>query len=100
MRGVHPNWRRVGAAAGAVDAVIGLGAGAFAVRVLEEPPWAFAVYAVAIGTSVNVALIAIGYADTLLASAALLAAATTAVLAAGGERTLAATILLIAGATV
>ena len=52
------------------------------------------------GVSVNVALIAIGYADTLLASAALLAAATTAVVAASGERTYWATVLLVAGAVV
>jgi hypothetical protein len=83
-----------------VAVAIALAAGAFAIRVLHEPTWAFAVYAVAVGVSVNVALIAIGYADTLLASAALLAAATTAVAAAGGERTYWATVVLVAGAVV
>src|SRR5437588_3021399 len=83
-----------------VAVVIALAAGAFAVRVLHEPPWSFAVYAVTVGASVNVALIAIGYADPLLASAALLAAATTAVLAASGEQTYWATVLLVAGAAI
>ncbi|MFN2543676.1 MAG: hypothetical protein ABR600_03765 [Actinomycetota bacterium] len=78
--------------------VIGLCAGAFAVRILREPPWAFPVYAIGVGASVNVALIAIGYADTLLASAVLLAAATTAVAAAGGERGMVGTVALVAGA--
>src|SRR5438309_1602404 len=64
-----------------VASVIGLGAGAFALRVLREPPWAFAVYTIVVGASVNVALVAIGYADTLLAAAVLLAAATATVLA-------------------
>jgi hypothetical protein len=80
-------------------AVIGLATGAFAVRVLREPPWSFAVYAVGVGASVNVALIAIGYADTLLAVSVLLGAATAAVLAAGGERTVPAVVVLLAGAT-
>src|SRR5207248_2576286 len=79
--------------------VIALAAGAFAVRVLGEPGWAFPVYAVGIGASVNVALIAIGYADTLLASSILLAAATAAVLAAGEEATIAGTMFLMSGAT-
>jgi hypothetical protein len=77
---------------------IGLAAGAFALRVLREPRWAFAVYAIGVGASVNVARIAVSYADTLIASVLLLAAATAALIATAREGALAATIVLVTGA--
>lgn len=79
-------------------AVVALGAGAFAVAVLREPLWAFAVYGIVVGGSANVAVTSVGYADTLVVAALATAAAATAVLAAGGGAGILVSILLLAGA--
>lgn len=76
--------------------MVALGAGALAIRGLREPPWAFAVYAVAVGASANVALVATGQFDNLVADGLLVAAATAALMAADGSRAVAASILLLA----
>lgn len=78
--------------------LIGVGAGIFSRRCLDEPLWAFPVYAVVVGASVNVSITAPGLAANLLVDGLVMAAATTAVLAAGGNRTVVATLLLMAGA--
>jgi hypothetical protein len=79
--------------------IIGLGAGAFALRGLREPSWAFGAYVVGVGASVNVGYTATGLADNLIIDALVMAAATTALMAADAQRTSAATILLFAAAT-
>ena len=78
--------------------IIGLGAGALMTSALDEPRWSFPVYLVAVGGSVNVALMAVGYGDNLLVSGVLVAAATCALLAADGRRGVVATGVLLAGA--
>lgn len=79
---------------------IGLGAGAFALQGLAEPRWAFPVYAVAVGTSVNVTLTGVGRADTLMVMGLAMAVATTALMAADGRATVAVSVLLFVGAAV
>jgi hypothetical protein len=76
---------------------IGLAAGAFAVRSLGEPLWAFPIYAVAVGTSVNVARTAVGYTDNLIFDAVAVAAALLVILVVQGEGGIAGGILLLAG---
>jgi hypothetical protein len=83
---------------GVMAAAIGLGAGVFALRILREPEWAFPVYAIAVGASVNVARTAYGYADTLIVLVILMAVATTALLFADRRPGAGATVLLLAGA--
>lgn len=78
--------------------LIGLAAGTFAVRVLREPLWAFFVYAVIVGVSINVALTAPGLSDNLIVDAVVMAAATTALLVSAGMPTTVATVLLMVGA--
>lgn len=80
--------------------LVGLGAGAFAIRGLREPRWAFLVYSIGVGTSVNVVLIAVSHADNLIVLAVVASAAATALLAAGGDRGGTATAALLAGAAV
>jgi hypothetical protein len=79
---------------------VGVAAGAFAVAVLREPRWAFLVYAVGVGASVNVVLTSVGHADTLLSLALAMAAATAAVSATERGRGLAAGIILLTAAAV
>lgn len=82
-----------------MGAVVGLAAGAFARRSVREPGWAFPVYAIVVGASVNVAVTATGLIDNLIIDGLLVAAAVTALLAAEGMPAFTATLLLIAGAT-
>jgi hypothetical protein len=80
-------------------AVIGLAAGAFAVRSLREPLWAFPIYAVAVGASVNVARTAVGYTDNLMFDAVAVAAAMLVIVVVQNEGGIAAGIELLAGGT-
>jgi len=82
-----------------VAAAIALAAGAFAVAVLAEPRWTFSVYAVLVGASVNVELMAAGYFDNLLAAAAVMAACVAVLLAVDGRRGGVLAVVLLAGAT-
>lgn len=82
-----------------VGTMVGLGAGAFALSALREPRWVFPIYAIVVGASLNVVLTASGLLDNLLLDALIMAAAVTALLAAEGRRTTAATLGLVAGAT-
>jgi hypothetical protein len=75
---------------------IGLAAGAFAVRSLREPLWAFPIYAVTVGASVNVARTAVGYTDNLIFDALAVAAALLVILVAQSEGGLAGGIALLA----
>ncbi len=52
---------------------VGLAAGSFAVDVLEEPPWAFAVFAIVVGGSLAVVRTAVGSLDALLVESVVLA---------------------------
>lgn len=65
---------------------IGLAAGAFAREVLEEPSWAFGVYALATGASFAVVRTAVGSIDNLLVDSVVIAAMTTSIVAAAGRR--------------
>lgn len=76
--------------------VIGLAAGALAVRVLGEPRWAFAVYGFLVGASLNVVLTASGLLDNLVLDGVILAAAAGALLVSAGERAVAMTLLAVA----
>jgi hypothetical protein len=85
----------------AVAATVGAGAAAFARACLERPRWLAPVFAVAVGASPLVALMARGHADNLLLSVLAIGAAASVLLAAGGGRTVAASALLLgAGAAV
>ena len=53
--------------------LIGLGAAALAVDGTGEPRWSRPVYALAVGASVNVALMSLGYLDNLLVAAVVVA---------------------------
>jgi hypothetical protein len=75
---------------------IGLAAGAFAVRSLREPLWAFPIYAVTVGASVNVARTAVGYTDNLIFDALAVAAALLVILVVQSEGGLVGGIALIA----
>ncbi|MFL5798961.1 MAG: hypothetical protein ACJ77A_13635 [Actinomycetota bacterium] len=77
--------------------VIGLAAGALAVGPLREPPWAFPVYAIAVGASVNVFLTGVGYADNLMVDGIAVAIAAVAVAVSGGRASIGALALLFAG---
>jgi hypothetical protein len=77
--------------------VIGLAAGALAVGPLREPPWAFPVYAIAAGASVNVFLTAVGYADNLIVDGIAVAIAATALAVSGGRASVGAVAALFAG---
>jgi hypothetical protein len=76
---------------------IGLAAGAFAVRGLGEPLWAFPIYAVTVGASVNVSRTAVGYTDNLIFDAVAVAAALLVILVVQGEGGLAGAIVLLTG---
>jgi hypothetical protein len=81
--------------------LIGMAAGALAADGLGEPAWSRPVYAVAVGGSVNVALMSMGYLDNLLVAAVVLACgkcALTSVDRRGGG--LAASLLLAGAATI
>ena len=82
---------------GVVPAVIGLAAGALAVTAFEQPRWSFPVYAVVVGGSVNVSIMAVSHLDTLLVSGVVLAAAAAVLDAADGRRTAAAAVILLVG---
>jgi hypothetical protein len=77
--------------------VIGLAAGALAVGPLREPPWAFPVYAIAVGASVNVFLTGVGYADNLLVDGIAVAVAVVVLAVSGGGLGTGAVALLFAG---
>jgi hypothetical protein len=78
---------------------VGLAAGSLAVRCLRQPRWAFAVFAVATGASVQVSRMAgPAYLDNLLLAPIAVAAAGLALFAAGGDRGAAGAVaLLVAG---
>jgi hypothetical protein len=79
---------------------IGLGAGAFAVRALREPRWAFPIYAVAVGTSVAVAQTARGRQDNLMTDLLVMGVAALLVSVATGAGGTAACVLLLGASTV
>ncbi len=85
--------------AGAVPAVIGLAAGVLALVAFEQPRWSFPVYAVIVGGSVNIAIMAVSHLDTLLVSGVVLVAAAAILDPGGGGRTLVAAIVLLVGGT-
>lgn len=85
--------------AAVVGISIGLAAGAFAVRGLAEPVWAFPIYAVAVGASVNVARTAVGYADNLLFDAVAVAVVLLVILVVQHEGGMAGGIVMLAGGT-
>ncbi len=78
--------------------IIGLAAGALMTSAVDEPRWSFPVYVLAVGGSVNVTLMSVGYGDNLMVSGVLVAGATCALLAADGRRGVVATGVLLAGA--
>ena len=81
-----------------LSVVIGLAGAAFARGGMREPSWSFAVYAVLIGASVNVAITAYGYIDNLTIDGVLIAAALMALLAADGRPAIGAGVFLMVGA--
>lgn len=81
-----------------IGVMAGLAAGALAVRALREPMWAFPVYGVVVGASLNMTIIAVGRTDTLLMAGLTVAAAATALVAAEGRGGAAAPVLLLAAA--
>jgi hypothetical protein len=78
--------------------VIGLSAGALAVAALGEPRWTFPVYALLVGGSLNVELMAAGYFDNLFAAAVVVAACVTVLLAIDGRRGIGPSITLLSAA--
>jgi len=77
---------------------IGGAAGAFAVEILDEPPWAFPLYAILVGGSLAVVQTASGSLDNLTADSVALAAAAVALMAASGRRCVIAGGILVAAA--
>src|SRR5919106_2316147 len=77
---------------------IGLAAGAVAIELLREPPWAFAVFVAGLGTSAAVVGSAVGSLDQLLVETLLMAAAATIPLVIAGRRGSIAMALLLAAA--
>ena len=77
---------------------IGGAAGAFAVEVLDEPPWSFPLYAILVGGSLAVVQTASGGLDNLTADSVALAAAAVALIAASGRRGLIAGGILVSAA--
>ncbi|HJV03908.1 MAG TPA: hypothetical protein VJ868_01475 [Actinomycetota bacterium] len=80
--------------------IVGLGAGALAVRCLREPGWTHPLFAVAVGASVHVALTAVGHVDALVVDGLAMAAAATSVIAARAGPAAVATAILLAAAAV
>ncbi len=78
--------------------LVALAAGAFAIGALEEPPWAFGVYAIGVGASTHMARIAVGSHDNAFVMGMLVAFALTALLAAAGRPAIVGSIVLFAGA--
>jgi len=78
--------------------LIGLAAAALAVEGLGEPGWSRPVYALAVGGSVNVALMSLGYLDNLLVAAVVVACGTCTLMAVDGRGGGVAASLLLAGA--
>ncbi|MDP9342810.1 MAG: hypothetical protein M3Q23_12115 [Actinomycetota bacterium] len=78
--------------------LIGLAAGALAVDGLGEPAWSRPVYGLAVGGSVNVALMSLGYLDNLLVAAVVLACGTCALASVDGRGGGVAASLLLGGA--
>ena len=77
---------------------IGGAAGAFAVEILDEPPWGFPLYAILVGGSIAVVQTASGSLDNLTADSVALAAAVVALIAASGRRGVIAGGILVAAA--
>jgi hypothetical protein len=85
----------------ATAVMIACGAAAFARACLMRPSWQAPLFALGVGASPFVALMAGGHADNLLVSVVALAAATTVLMAADGDRTIvASTVLLGSGALI
>lgn len=78
--------------------IVALAAGGLAVGALEEPPWAFGVYAIGVGASTHMARIAVGSHDNAFVMGMLVAFALTALLSATGRPAIAGSIVLFAGA--
>ena len=78
--------------------LLALAAAAFALLAAGEPPWAAPVYALAVGASINVALLSVNYLDNLLVAALLLGCAVCCLRAAAGRAGRAAAGVLFAGA--
>jgi hypothetical protein len=78
--------------------LIGLAAAALAVEGLGEPRWSRPVYALAVGGSVNVALMSLGYLDNLLVAAVVVACGTCALTSVDRRGGSVAASLLLAGA--
>lgn len=83
-----------------IAACVALVAGAFALEILDEPSWAYPVYALAVGVSVEIARTTVMSHDNLLADLVLLAGGTVALLAADRRATRAAAIVLLAGGAI
>jgi hypothetical protein len=77
---------------------LGMAAGAFAVEVLEEPPWAFPVYLAIVGLSLVVVRTAVGSSDNLQVDSVLIAGGTAAMLFSVGRRGGVAALLLFLAA--
>jgi hypothetical protein len=77
---------------------IGLAAGAMAVTALGHPPWALAIFVLALGTSAAVTGTAIGSLENMVADVPLMALAGVVPLALHGRRSLGAIFLLFTGA--
>ncbi len=78
--------------------LVALAAGGFAIDALEEPPWAFGVYAIGVGASTHMARIAVGSHDNAFVMGMLVAFALTALLATAGRPAIVGSIVLFAGA--
>lgn len=79
-------------------AVTGLAAGAIAQGALGQPGWAFPAVAIAVGTSVNLSLTAVGFVDNLILGALVLGIAAVVLAHPDGPRSWTASGVLIAAA--
>jgi hypothetical protein len=78
--------------------VIGLAAGALAIAAIDEPWWAFPVFLVAVGASVNVARMGLGWTDNLVVSTVIAPAAVLVLIAADGKSAIGGSIVLLGAA--
>jgi hypothetical protein len=78
--------------------VAGLGAGALAVRGAGHPLWAYPVYALIAGGSLNLVMTSVSHLDAAIVMAMAVSAAAMALTTASGERSGGAAVLVLAGA--
>lgn len=78
---------------------VGLAAGVFAIRCLREPLWAFPLFAVVVGVSINVSQTARGRLDNLMVDVLVMAVAALLVSIATGRGGFAAALILLAGSS-